>query len=221
VSGYHPGTYRGAQIHMTTRSLARVLALVAAGATFIAACGGGTATPAPTAAPTTAPVATGDTGLPGFSFALPSGLNADKDLEGLLPDTIDGETVQKFSMAGDSFMGTGQNTDSLQKVLTQFGKSPSDLSVAFGGTTKASLVAFRIKGVDGSKIFDAFTSAAGTADVTSISDVTIAGKAAKKVVETDSTTLYLYATGDAIITITNIGDAISDTVLQQIFQQLP
>jgi hypothetical protein len=207
---------------MTPRLLARALAVVAAGATFVAACGGGSATPAPTATPPAVAATQGAeaSGLPGFSFALPSGFNADKDLEGLLPDTVAGETVQKFSMAGTSFMGTGQNTDSIQKVLTQFGKSPADLSVAFGGTTKASMVAFRIKGVDGSRIFDAFTASAGQ-DVGSIADVNISGKPAKKVTETGGTTLYLYSTGDTILTITDINGGLTDAVLQQIFQQLP
>ncbi|HEX3266138.1 MAG TPA: hypothetical protein VHR16_10765 [Candidatus Limnocylindrales bacterium] len=208
---------------MTARLLPRVLALVAAGATFVAACGGSTATTAPTVAPpTVAPtVAAASSALPGFSFALPSGFNADKDLEALLPDSIAGETVTKLSMTGDSFMGIGQGTEDLQKVLDQFGKSPSDLSVAFGGTSKASIVAFRIKGVDGGKIFDAFAAAAGNRDVGSISDVTIAGKPAKKVVDSSGSTIYLYATGDAIITVTDANSALTDDLLQQIFQQFP
>lgn len=213
---------------MTSRPLARALAIVAAGGTFIAACGGGTATTAPTAPPATV-AATQDTsigqpgssGQPGFSFALPSGFNADKDLEALLPDDIAGETVQKISMTGDSFMGIGQGTDDLQKVLTQFGKSPADLSVAFGGTSKASIIAFKIKGVEGGKIFDAFVAASGNQNVANVSDVNIAGKAAKKVVDTNGSTIYLFATGDAIITITDINGGLTDAVLQQIFQQLP
>ena len=87
---------------MTSRSLARLVALVAAAATFIAACGGGAATTPPgTTAPATLPAATvapatqaaGGSVQPGFSFALPSGFNADKDLEALLPDSIAGEPV--------------------------------------------------------------------------------------------------------------------------------
>lgn len=212
---------------MTSRSLARPLGLLAAAATFIAACGGGAATTAPTTAATVAPATVAPTQgadaseLPGFSFAIPSGFNADKDLEALLPDDIGGETVQKLSMTGDSFMGVGQGTEDLQKVLDQFGKSPSDLSVAFASSTKASIIAFRIKGVDGSKIFDAFLAASQDQDVASMSDVNIAGKAAKKVTDSTGQTLYLYATGDAIVTITDINGGLTDPVLQQIFQQLP
>lgn len=210
---------------MTPRSLARPLALLVAGATFIAACGTGAATTAPTTAPTVAPAtaaptqAAGGSAQPGFSFALPSGLNADKDLEALLPSTIAGETVTKLSMTGDSFMGIGQGTDDLQKVLTQFGKSPADLSVAVGGTSKASVFAFRIKGVDANQLFGAFAAAQGS-DVGTITDVTIAGKAAKKVVDATGTVLYLYATGDALITITDIGGGLTDAVLNEIFQNL-
>jgi hypothetical protein len=208
---------------MPSRLLSRALALVAAGATFIAACGGGTATTAPT--PTVAPATQGaiqipgSSGLPGFSFALPSGFNADKDLEALLPNTIAGETVTKLSVTGDSFMGLGQSTDDLQKVLTQFNKTPSDLSVAVGGTTKASIIAFKIKGIDANQMFTAFASAQGN-DVGTVTDVTIAGKSAKKVVDPEGTVLYLYATGDALITITDIGGGLTDPVLNEIFSNL-
>lgn len=211
---------------MPSRALARALALLAAGATFIAACGGGTATTAPTTAATVAPAtqggaASGDLGQPGFSFALPSGFNADPDLESKLPATIAGETVQKLSMTGDSFMGIGQGTDDLQKVLDQFHKQPADLSVAIGSTSKVSVFAFRIKGVDANQMFSSFASIQGNQSA-SVSDVTIAGKAAKKVVEsTDATTIYLYASGDVLITISPIGDGLTDAVLNEIFQNLP
>jgi hypothetical protein len=211
---------------MTRPFLARALAVVAAGVTFIAACGGGTATTAPatiapaTVAPTVAATqAAAASGLPGFSFALPSGFNADKDLEALLPNTIAGETVTKLSMTGDSFMGMGQGTDDLQKVLTQFGKTPADLSVAVGGTSKASVFAFRIKGVDANQLFGAFAAAQGS-NVGTVTDVTIAGKAVKKVVDSTGTVLYLYATGDALITVTDIGGGLTDAVLAEIFQNL-
>lgn len=208
---------------MTPSSLARPLALVAAGAMFIAACGSGAATTAPSATPTIAPAtaAPAGSGQPGFSFALPSGLNADPALEGMLPDTIAGETVTKLSMTGDSFMGGGMGTEDLQKVLDQFGKGPSDLSVAVGGSSKASVFAFRIKGVDANQLFTAFAAVQGNQSA-NVSDVTVAGKAAKKVVEsTDATTLYLYAAGDVLITITGNAGGLTDPVLNEIFQQLP
>ena len=109
--------------------------------------------------------------------------------------------------------------DDLQKVLTQFGKQPADLSVAVGGTSKASVFAFRIKGVDANQMFGAFAAAQGS-DVGTVTDVTIAGKAAKKVVDSSGTVLYLYATGDALITISSTDDGLTDAVLNEIFQNL-
>jgi orotate phosphoribosyltransferase-like protein len=70
-------------------------------------------------------------------------------------------------------------------------------------------------------MFSSFASIQGNQSA-NVSDVTIAGKTAKKVVEsTDATTIYLYATGDVLITVSPIGDGLTDAVLNEIFQNLP
>ena len=211
---------------MTRPTLVRPLALVAAAATFIAACGGTTATTAPTTAgaasdaPASVVPATQapSSGLPGFSFDLP---NEDTELEGLLPDEIGGVAVTKVSMGGDTFMQGGTGSEDMQNMLTALGKTPADLSVAFGSSPSAVVLAFRVKGVDASKIYEAVVKAQGTTDVANITDVNVGGKPAKKIVDSDtSTTTYLYLTGDALLTVSPIGE-MSDATLNEIFSKLP
>ena len=212
---------------MTARSTARPLLLLAGLAVLVAACGGTTATatpgassPAGTSAPpvTQAPAATGG-GEPSMvlpSFDLPSG---DAALEELLPDDIAGATVQKFSMTGDTFMGAGDNAE-IQAVLEQFDKTPSDLSVAFGGTDAVGLIAYRLKGVDGGQFFNAFLEAAGAAGQVGVTDANYGGKAVKKVVSPveDIGTVYVYTAGDVMFIVGD--DNITDALLNETFSKL-
>jgi hypothetical protein len=211
---------------MTARNAARPLTLLAGLAILVAACGGPTATgtpgapasSAPSAPATQAPVATSGTeptfALP--SFDLPSG---DAELEGLLPDDLGGETVQKFSMTGDTFMGT-QGNPAMQAVLDQYQKSPDDLSVAFGSTAALALFAYRLKGVDGGAFFDAFLAAAGEDAEVAVTNVSIGGKAVRKVVSEDPDvgTLYVYTMDDTMFIAG--GDGVSDALLTEAFSKI-
>jgi hypothetical protein len=214
---------------MTARTSARALALLAGAVFILAACGpGGTATSSPaatTAAVTTpGPAATGGGLLPSFdlgSFAIPS-FNSDVELEGLLPDTIAGVPVQKFSMTGDSFMGTGgTGTEELDAILDEAGKTPADLSVAFAGTDAVTLIAYRIKGVPADTFFQAFLLAAQEGGETTLTDASFGGKSVKKVVSTDTDigTVYVYASGDVLFIVG--GEGLTDAILQEAFSQLP
>jgi hypothetical protein len=210
---------------MTRNPIARTIALLGAIAVLLAACGGTTATTAPTgAAPTVAPptqaaasVAPGFSFGPGFSIDLPSD---DKDLEAILPSDLGGVALQKFSMTGESFMAGGTGAEDMAATLQLLGKTPADLSVAFAGNTTVILIAFKVKDVGATQIYDAVVAAQDSQDVANITDVTIAGKSAKKVVDSTSTTVYLYLTGDAVITVTGVG-ALPDATLNEIFTKLP
>ena len=214
---------------MTTNRFARPLALVAAAAFVVTACGGGTATTAPTTggAATVAPasgapaVTTPPASVaPGFSFAIPSGFNADKDLEAILPADIGGVALTKLSMSGEDFLGDGSAED-MEQTLRALGKQPSDLSVAFAGNASTVLIAFRVKGVDAGTIYQAVVASQEAEDVTNIEDVMIAGKSAKKLIDSTDTTTYLYLTGDAVITVTGVGATFDDATLNEIFSKLP
>lgn len=210
---------------MTVRSNARPLALLAGLATLVAACGGATATPGAsgpagaTLAPATQAPPPTSGGLPSLglpSFDLPSG---DAALEELLPDDIAGETVQKFSMTGDTFM-SGQGSAEIQAVLSQFNKTPADLSVAFGGTAAVALIAYRLKGVDGSQFFNAFIVAAGGDAEVTVTDASYGGKAVKKVVSAnaDIGTVYVYTAGDVMFIVGD--DDITDALLNEAFSKI-
>jgi hypothetical protein len=209
---------------MTARNAAGALAIMLGGALALGACTTGTPTTGPggTASQPSSP--TGGV-IPSFdlgSFAMPS-LNADLDLEALLPDDLGGEPVQKFSMKGDSFLGSGgTGTAELDAVLNQAGKTPADLSVAFAGTPSSdiSLIAYRIKGVPAETFFQAFLAAAQqNAQVTS-SDTSLGGKSVKKLVSTDTDigTVYVYASGDVLFVIG--GEDVSDILLNEAFAKL-
>jgi hypothetical protein len=212
---------------MTARRTGTALTLFAGLALAVVACSGNAGTAAPTSGSPSAPPATeaaasqapASFGLPGFSFALPS-FTADTELEAMFPSEIGGEQLQVLSMTGSDFLGTGASGNELGPILTQLGKSPSDLSVAFGGTTQASVVAFRIKGVPADQFLNAYTQAAPQG--AAITDASFGGKAVKKVVTPDSgSPTYLYLKGDVIWTVTGGSSAPSDALLNEAFSKLP
>ena len=212
---------------MTARRTGTAITLFAGLALAVGACGGSAATSAPTSAASTeappvseapATEAPAASGLPGFSFALPS-FTADTELEAMFPKEIAGKTLQVLSMSGTDFMGANPAGDAIQPVLTQLGKSPSDLSVAFGGTEDLAVIAFRIKGIAAEQFLGAYTQTA--AQGATITDASFGGKSVKKVVTTDQppTTTYLYLKNDVIWTVS--GSALTDALLNEAFSKLP
>jgi hypothetical protein len=210
---------------MTARTTFRAIAL-AASACFAAACSGAAATTAPatqaaqaTSAPLTQAPAATDAGNP--TFALPS-FHGNVDLEKLIPTSIGGEALTTLSMTGDQFIGSGADTQ-LAAVLSALNKQPSDLSVAFGGNTAVTVTAFQVKGVSGSQILDAFYNVSKSTLDANITDVSIAGKAGKKVTPNDTTqdVSYIYTKDDVVFAIAGAGGPLTDAQLTEIFQKLP
>ena len=216
---------------MTAQAILRPLALLAAGAIAVAACGGTTATTVPgagTVAPATlAPASVAPaTEAPAASGAAPSlslpSFQGDQELEGMLPDTLGGETVTVLSLTGEEFLGggMGSGTEDLQALLTQLGKAPSDMSVAFGGAGTVTIVAFRIKGVPSATIFQSLKSIAEQEGAATITDMNLGGKAVQKMVPADlSETSYIYGTGDVVFVVG--GTDITDAQLNEAFSKLP
>ena len=206
---------------MTARRIASGLAMLLGTTIAVAACGGAAATTAPTTAatPTTAPPPTivlPSLGLPG-SFALPS-FSSDTELEAMFPKDIGGKALTVRSMSGADFMAFGGS--GMSPALDKLGKTPADMSVAFGGTIDGSIVvvAFRIQGSSADQFLSAYIATAQNAQGAVITDASFGGKAAKKVVS-PAQTVYIYLHGDVTWTIG--GSALTDATLNEIFSKLP
>jgi hypothetical protein len=205
---------------MTARRTVKGLALLVGATLLIAACGPSataTGTPGTPTGPATQPPASEapSSGLPGFSFALPS-FTSDAELEAMFPTSLGGQTLQVLSMSGNDFMGSGMSGTEIGPILQQLGKSPADLSVAVGGTSSVSVIAFRIKGVPADQFLSAYTQ---TAQGATITDASFGGKPVKKVVTTGQDPIYLYLHDDVIWTVGGTG--LTDALLNEAFSKLP
>lgn len=192
-----------------TRSNLKALTLTGVAVLAFAACGGGTASSAPTAsapAPTTAAspstaVASGSPAVdPSFaipSFAFPS---EDKELEALLPNMLCGATTLKFSMSGSTF-ATAADPEFIA-ILGELGKTPADVSFAVAGGTPGvdadacSAGIFRIKGADSNRFKEVFLAEAAK-EGTTYREETVAGRTV--LVGSGEDFQYAYFKGDALI----------------------
>ena len=208
---------------MTARRNATGVGILIGAMLVIAACGpAANATTGPTTTPTSPPIteAPGSeapaSGLPEFSFALPS-FTSDAELEAMFPTQLGGETLQILSMSGSDFMGSGMSGNELAPILQQLGKTPADLSVAVGGTTNISVIAFRIKGVPADQFLNAYIAKAPQG--ATITDTSFGGKSVKKVVAADQDPIYLYLHNDVIWTVG--GSGLTDALMNEAFSKLP
>jgi hypothetical protein len=209
---------------MTARRNATGLALLIGASMLIAACGAAANTTAPS---TTNPTAPPITEAPGSepaategqpTFALPS-FHAAVDLEKMIPSPIGGLPVQVLSMSGSQFASSGSDNEMAQ-ALSQLGKQPSDLSVAFGSNANVTIFVFQVKGVPGSTVLDAFKAASPqSANVTQVS---LGGKTVQKIVDASGDATYVYTVNDVIFTVVHGGtSAITDATLNEAFSKLP
>jgi hypothetical protein len=117
-----------------------------AAAFAVAGCGGSTATPVPTARPSVAASVVASAGASASGSPAPSGSAAasptngidiglphvEAALEDLLPGTIGGIALQKFSEPLSTLVASSQGGEKLIYApwLVQFGKTPDDVNVA-------------------------------------------------------------------------------------------
>jgi hypothetical protein len=211
---------------MTSRT-ARSLTLVAGLAIVVAACGGssgasGPATQGPaTQAPTTqAPATRGPAATGGLQSIDTSSFHADQDLEALMPKDIGGEPVTVLSMTGDAFLIQGSSPE-FEAALAALGKTAADLSVAFGGNTKITIIAFQVDGAPADQILNALFTAYQQSTQATVTDVTISGKAVKKITpaSTAESLSYIYAVRDVVFSVG--GTALTEALLNETFQKLP
>jgi len=177
----------------------------------LAACGGtATQPPGGTAAPTSAATAEATLAetpteaagasptlvLP--SFQLPHNAT---ELEALLPDTLGGVKLQKFSWTGPDFVNQNSQNTELNAFLQSLGKSLSDISAAaaFSSTFDNSMFAFRVTGVDHSVLISEFQKAQNTGLTTPIpwTPATVGGKSVVTSPASEGT-VYVYGVSDLV-----------------------
>jgi len=223
------------------RHLLAPLAVSAALAVLVAACGGSaTAAPsvaapsvaasvasvAPSAAPSTetaaspspeASAAAAASTAPTASKALPSiGLpNQDTNLEAVLPSSFKGAKLTKFSMKGAQFLGQDPTSD-FNKLVVGLGLSAADVSVAVAseaaGAGDVTFVAIRFAGADSGKLLDVFK-AATQASGSLISSVNVGGKDVIKTKDSSGSFSYFYVRNDTVLGVSAKDDATATAAL--------
>jgi hypothetical protein len=185
----------------------------------LAACSGGsgstpTPTPSPTPAPTPTPGASG--GIP-----FPSIGNSDTALESLLPDSVDGITLQKYSMKANEFLSSGQTDPQSVAFLNALGVDPATISVAFGfgvdvaNQSALGVFAFKAPGAGSDTLLNVFKTAAAQGDSSySWESATVGGKNVQQSDEPSQPGLkiYLYATNDILFLVTGNAGPSADTL---------
>jgi len=204
----------------------RIGALAGLLAVAVAACSSGgasptssaTLSPTPTPVPTATPVASEATGS-GIPF--PSIGNSDQALEALLPDTVDGITLQKYSMKANEFMNSSQADPQSQAFLNALGVAPSEVSVAFGfgvdiaNQSALGVFAFEAPGAGSDRLLTIFKTAAESGDSSyHWQSATVGGKSVQESDEPSQPGLkiYLYATNDVLFLVTGNEGPAADTL---------
>jgi hypothetical protein len=172
------------------------------------------ASTAPTEAPPSEAAASAAASLDLSQFSFPS---SDKELEGLIPDPMCGQKVQKLSLSGAQVFSNSADP-SFVAALQALGKTVNDVSAAAGFPLQAdahcSVTIIRIKGADEGKLRQVFKDQAAK-DGTTYTEVTVAGK---NVATADPTKFdYTYVKGDGVIIIT----ADSQKNAEELLSQLP
>lgn len=210
---------------MTSRRLAPALAFLGAALLVFAACGPGGPAATTGSVATGPPLETDDLPFPSFdlgsfdlgSFSLPS-FSSDPELEAMLPDQLGGVTVRKQSLTGATFLATGMaGAAAIEALLGDLGKSPEDLSVAFGTTAAVTIFAYRIAGLPSDQLLAGLEAALPTGQGITVTDTTVRGRSVKQVVSPTETT-YVYLGGDVVFI---IGGAVTPALLEETVLQLP
>ena len=201
------------------RRTVRCLPLIAA-SMLIAACGPSVTSPPSQGAAATEPSAT-ETPFtlppaPSFSFALPS---ADKALEALLPNEVAGAPIVKSSISGPTLAGSGPGSEDMRAMLTRLGKTPDDLSAAFGSGGGLIMSAYRLKGVDATALLAAFAVLLDADEAPTMTDASLGGKSVTKVV-TGVSTVYAYTKDDVLFTVTG-GTGVPEATIAEAISKLP
>lgn len=190
----------------------------------VAACGSGGPTTAPAQATPTEPALPsfdmptfdlGSFGIP--SFEIPS-FAGDEELEGLLPDSVGGQTVIKQSLTGQDFISLGMGgAAALEDMLGDMGASIDDLSVAIGSAGTLVLFAYQVEGQSADQIFAGLEAAFQAGGAGTVSEIGVGGRPVIQVT-TPTETTYIYIASDVVFI---IGGGVTPELLADAVAQLP
>jgi hypothetical protein len=169
---------------------------------------------------------------PDESFSLPSigpipslDLHAAPDLEAVLPSQIRGVTLEKTSVSGAFFLGSGGSPE-FQALLNQFGKQPSDLAIAGAqdpsSTLDFDLAVFRLSGVDSQQLLGAFLQVASSTASTppQVSQASLGGKTVTVVTDSSGSKSYVYGKSEFLFLASSTASD-ADALLGDVFSALP
>ena len=134
-----------------------------------------------------------------------TGRHADPELEALLPETLGGVTLIRESQRGTEL---STRSPALESFLADLGRSLDDFSLASayngGGSLKAEVGAWRIRGADPTLLLDGFTGTvqASSATPLPVTSLELAGRTVTRIGEEGDLTrgpLYAYTLGEVIL----------------------
>jgi len=197
----------------------RAAALACLFSVVLVACSSSTtnnATPTPSPTPTVAATPTAAASVIALpSISLPS--NA-KELEALLPDTLGGHTLTKFSMKGSDFVSQSTSNPELTTWLSSLGKSLNDVSAAYAfdvsTTSTSGVFAFRVNGVDHTTLLSTLQTAMKS-QMPTWTTTTVGGKTVQTGSDSSSTQ-YIYGTADLIFIVFTDDPKIAAEALQDL-----
>jgi hypothetical protein len=184
---------------------------------IVAACSnsaGTSATPTPTPTPVPTPSSSG--------LVIPSIGNSDQELEKLIPDSVGGVTLQKFSMKGNEFIASASSSAETKAFLDALGVSPADVAVAFGygadpsSQSAVAVFVFHAQGAGSDKLITVFKKAANEGSTTYTWQ---AGNVGGKTVQigtnpaSANAKIFLYATNDDLFFVSTSTEAQATEVL--------
>jgi hypothetical protein len=188
-------------------------------AAVVAACStNGGASASPTATPTRA----APSNLGSSALVIPSIGNSDQELENLIPDSVGGIALQKFSMKGNEFIASASSSADTKAFLDALGVAPADVAVAFGYGADPStqgavaVFVFHAPGAGSDKLITVFKRAADEGSTTYTWKAgNVGGKPVQIGTNPASATskIYLYATNDDLFFVSTSTNAQATEVL--------
>lgn len=194
--------------------LSIVLVACSGGTATAPASAGPTSTPTPTVAPSPTATAAGTPNpLASFDF------NQDKALEGLLPDTVDGLTLEKSSLKGAGFL-TGTDP-AFKNFFDRVHAQPDEVSLAYAADADhgLELLALRIPGANTDDLKTEFRQAieASSTSTITLTQATVGGKSVLTGFDPDQQkTVYLYVVADVLVSVTTSDKTLAEAALAKL-----